>query len=303
MLLIYASLNSNPNYPGSDFAYAGVLAPGPDTKWAVTLPAWIGVQNGGGLTNIQGTNLTGNVIAPSNLYVQKTNFTSYELVTNSVKALGGGIMYGNFSDALDLYGDSGGDDISIFHATGGNSIVFDASANLNLYGGMLSGNGSGLTSLNASSIGSGTVSSNNLPAEITNYIAHCHGLPSVTFTASSSQPIYTGGSMTYRGGNDFAAHFTITNGASTGSASETLVAFNFTPQFAFTTNVVATVNQVAYAQWGETELSTSWSRGWWCSNNVSSAGLVTNFTVWQNNGTTAMSASTPYGVVVTISGE
>jgi len=294
---------SNPGYPGSVFSYNVVDPSGGNTNMAVTLPAWIAVQNGGGLTNIQGSNLTGNVTAPNNLYVQKTNFANYEVVTNYVKALGGGIMYGNFSDALDLYADAGGDDISIFHANGGNSIVFDASANLTLFGGTLTGTGSGLTSLNASSISSGTVGSNYLQTVFSNYAVHLAGLPTVTFAANSTQPIYTGGTMTYRSGNDFGAHYTITNGAGTGSASSGLTVFNFTPQFPFSTNVAATVNQTCYNQFGETIAGDNFVRQWWCSNNVSSAGLVTNFSVLENNYGNTLASGIVYGVVITVSGQ
>jgi hypothetical protein len=98
--------------------------------------------------------------------VQKTNFANYELVTNLFKGQGGGVLTGNFSDALDLYGDSGGDDISIFHANNGNTVVFDQGANVTLYGGQFTGNGSGLTGLNASSLASGSVPYSVLPSQV-----------------------------------------------------------------------------------------------------------------------------------------
>jgi hypothetical protein len=294
---------SNPGYSTSQFAYSVADPSGGDMSATVNLPSWIAIENGGGLTNIQGSNLTGNVFAPGNLYVQKTNFADYELVTNFVKALGGGLMYGNSSDALDLYGDSGGDDISIFHANGGNSIVFDASANLTLYGGTLSGTGSGLTALNASSVSSGTLGSNYLQTVFSNYAVHVAGIPTVTYTANSTQPIYTGGTMTYRSGNDFSAHYTITNGAGTGSASSGLTVFNFTPQFPFSTNVAATVNQTCYNQYGETIAGYNFVRQWWCSNNVSSAGLVTNFSILENNYGNTLASGIVYGVVITVSGQ
>jgi hypothetical protein len=276
---------------------------GGDVNSSVALPSWIAVQNGGGLTNLQGSNLSGNVFAPSNLYVQKTNFANYELVTNSLKALGGGVIYGNSSDALDLYGDAGGDNISAIHANGGNSMVIDASANLTLYGGTFTGAGSGLTALNASSISSGTLGSNYLQTVFSNYAVHLAGIPTVTYTASSTQPIYTSGTMTYRSGNDFSAHYTITNGAGNGGTSSGLIAFNFTPQYPFSTNAVATLNQTCYNQYGESIAGLGFSREWWCSNNISSAGLVTNFSVLLNNYGNGLQSGVVYGVVITVSGQ
>jgi len=101
----------------------------------------------GGL-NLGGTTLVG-----------AGKLTTSGLITGN----GGGKFTGNFSDALDLYGDAGGDDISVFRATGGNSVVFDPSANVTLFGGILTGNGSGLTALNATSLSTGTVAAGLLP--------------------------------------------------------------------------------------------------------------------------------------------
>ena len=312
---------SNPGYATSNYAYAITVPSGLDGNSAVALPAWIGSQNGAGLSNLNAAQLTGlmpisvlpggiisngnagNVSLAANLYVQKTNFANYEVLTNLFKGQGGGVLTGNFNDALDLYGDSGGDDISIFHAFAGNSIVFDASANVTLYGGSLSGNGSGLSSLNAGNVSSGVLGSNYLQTVFSNYAVHCAGIPAISYTAGSSQPIYTGGTMTYRSGNDFSAHYTITNGAGTGSASSGLTVFNFTPQFPFSTNVAATVNQTSYNQYGESIAGDNFVRQWWCSNNVSSAGLVTNFSILANNYGNTLASSTVYGVVVTVSGQ
>jgi len=90
---------SNPNYPVGDFA-CNVNPPTPDTNSVVNVPSWIAVQNGGGLTNLQGTNLSGNVIAPANLYVVKTNFANYEQVTNSILFNNGGSIYSELGSAL-----------------------------------------------------------------------------------------------------------------------------------------------------------------------------------------------------------
>jgi hypothetical protein len=142
-----------------------------------------------------------------------------------------------------------------------------------------------------------------LQTVFSNYAVHLAGVPIVTYTASSTQPIYTGGTMTYRTGNDFSAHYTITNGASAGSGSSGLIVFNFTPQFPFSTNVVATVNQSSYNNYGESIAGDNFARQWWCSNNLSSGGLVTNFTVLQNNYGNTLSGGVVYGVVITVSGQ
>jgi hypothetical protein len=95
-------------------------------------------------------------------------------VTNLFKGQGGGVLTGNFNDALDLYADAGGDNISIFHANGGNTVVFDQNANVTLYGGILTGNGQGLTSLNASGLASGSVPYSVLPSQV---ITNGYGAP------------------------------------------------------------------------------------------------------------------------------
>jgi hypothetical protein len=164
-------------------------------------------------------------------------------------------------------------------------------------------NGGGLTSLNASSISSGTLGSNYLQTVFSNYAVHLAGIPTVTYTANSTQPIYTGGTMTYRSGNDFSAHYTITNGSGNGATSAGLTAFNFTPQFSFSTNVVATLNQTCYNQYGESIAGLGFSREWWCSNNISAAGLVTNFSVLLNNYANGLQSGVVYGVVITVSGQ
>jgi hypothetical protein len=157
---------SNPSYPSGDFSYNGVALSGSDSNIVVNVPSWIAIQNGGGLTNLQGSSLTGNVIAPGNFYGQKTNFANYAWITNLFKGQGGGVLTGNFNDALDLYADAGGDNISIFHANGGNTVVFDQNADVTLSGGFFTGDGHGINNLNASSLASGSVPYAVLPSQV-----------------------------------------------------------------------------------------------------------------------------------------
>jgi hypothetical protein len=303
------STTNNPGYATSRFAYVVIDPSGGDTNTWVTVPAWIGVQNGGGLTNLNASQLAGTVplgalpssvltnneTAAVNLNNQITatvfNGPTFSVPTSATATPTFAIA--RTTAALGFYGSDGWSNFPNISAT-----------SPNIGGSGLTGN---MFALGTVSVGTLTttnpIGSNYLQTVFSNYAVHLAGVPTVTFTASSSQPIYTSGTMTYRGGNDFSAHYTITNGASAGSASSGLTVFSFTPQYPFSTNAVATINQCCYNNYGESIAGDNFVRQYWCSNNVSSAGFVTNFSVLQNNYGNTLAGGTVYGVVITVSGQ
>jgi hypothetical protein len=167
------------------------------------------------------------------------------------------------------------------------------------------GNGAGLTNLNAGNVASGILGSNYLQACFSNYAVHCAGVPTVTANIGTNPaPIYTGGSITSRGGSDFAGYATITNGSSAGGNVIGTMFCNFTPQFPFSTNVRCAITAGWNAAYGEINPATS-PAFFRClaSNNVSSAGVVTNFTFFWGPGMAAIASTNVLGVVFTVSGQ
>lgn len=157
--------------------------------WAATGILYVGSFQSYGGTSQFGSD--GGLNLGATTLVGSGKLTASGLITGN----GGGQFTGNFADALDLYGDAGGDNISIFHATGGNSVVFDTSANVTLYGGTVTGNGSGLTTLNASSLSSGTVSAALLPLA-TSAAFGAVKVDGTTITAASGIISVAGGTAT-----------------------------------------------------------------------------------------------------------
>lgn len=172
------------------------------------------------------------------------------------------------------------------------------------------GNGAGLTNVTAGNVAiasGGTITVLGQSTTNWDYQGSLHdaGTPTVNFTGittNGSSVITSGGSVTLRYGSDVAGHITITNGTATGGNTAGLLAFNITPAHAFSTNVAGHLWQsvIGYGETGGT--GKNFAVQWDLSNNVSSTGLVTNFTAYLSVTATTLTASAAYGINYAIEG-
>jgi hypothetical protein len=101
----------NPTYPSSDFAYTVVSPSGADSNVSVILPEWVQIQNGGGLTNLQSSNIVGayssltttanGSITASN--VTATNINANSQTVNGILKIGGDCQMSDHSGSLAFY--------------------------------------------------------------------------------------------------------------------------------------------------------------------------------------------------------
>jgi hypothetical protein len=132
-----------------------------------------------------------------------------------------------------------------------------------------------------------------------------YGRPTISYItpATSSTWIYSGGSGTMRQANDFGGHFTVTNGAGSGTITAGTLMFNITPQYPFGSNVVLGIKQTGTnSMWGEQTTGNAINNTCGVSNNVSAAGLVTNFSVTVFGSQTALSTGEITGIDFWVTG-
>jgi len=101
----------NPTYPASDFTYTIASPSGADSNASVILPAWVQIQNGGVLTNLQSSNIVGaytsltttanGVITSSN--VTATNINAAAETVNGILKIGGDCQMSDYSGSLAFY--------------------------------------------------------------------------------------------------------------------------------------------------------------------------------------------------------
>lgn len=273
-------------------------------------PAYHG--DGAGLTNIGPASVTGGVL--TNNYLGNATFKGNLTVTNaslniqdfngnfwgmdsngnaSVNILNvadnayfnGTITAGNFGLTLegDLFADSlnlSSDNVSINdEGVNFNSVPVEINgADLTVMNGIFSGDGGGITNLQAGDI-TGTIPTNNINTNLATWIRHISARPAVTGNIGGSSPIFTGGSIILHEGTDFGGHCTITNGGSTSTVTTGMVLCNVIPATPFSTNATMWVNQTWMGQYGETSTTKNFANNLMVSNNVSSAGAITNFQI------------------------
>lgn len=279
------------NTNGSNCIYIGNQGSASDTNIIVigsnqTNTTIAGVINGNGLglTNIQAANVVGGVTGTTNFY--------HIDVTNQ-------ILWGGGQSTLNANG-------SITQATTGPGNSFDGGqwaddGNGNITANSFSGNGSAVTSLNASHVTSGTLGSNYLQTVFSNIANHYAGVPTVSLDLGVNSAVtIPGGSgiLLEPGYCDYGGKLVLTNGNLTGTNTAAYVLFTNTFKYPFNNPP-----SVTFA------CGTNTSSGFGAevarigSDLSVAATSTTNFIIYISGSGTALAASTTYEMLITVQGQ